>query len=144
MPQVGPLEIAVIFIVALMVFGPDKIPSMARQAGKGMRELRRLQATLRLNLDDVLGDDDDDDDDGTTGRGPGRPPTLPPKDGNDPSADDGGAAGASKAGGKPDGNGAAREPDADNTGTGEGQGGSEREGEGEAAPDPTRSAERGT
>jgi TatA/E family protein of Tat protein translocase len=71
MPQVGPLEILVIFIVALLVFGPAKLPEIGRQVGRGIRELRRLQDSLRRDLDDVLGDDD------SNGAAPA--PSLPPK-----------------------------------------------------------------
>jgi TatA/E family protein of Tat protein translocase len=71
MPQVGPLEILVIFIVALLVFGPTKLPEIGRQVGRGIRELRRLQDNLRRDLDDVLGDDE------TSGAAPA--PSLPPK-----------------------------------------------------------------
>ena len=73
MPQVGPLEILVIFVVALVVFGPKEIPKVARQAAKAWREVQRFQANLRRDIDDVLRDDEDDDYGGTS------PPTLPPK-----------------------------------------------------------------
>lgn len=57
MPSLGPMEIVVIFLVALVVFGPDKLPQLAKQTGRGIRELRRLQAHLRSELDDALGPD---------------------------------------------------------------------------------------
>ena len=57
MPQVGPLEILVIFIVALLVFGPSKLPQIGRQVGRAFREFRQFQEGLRRDLDDVLGDD---------------------------------------------------------------------------------------
>jgi sec-independent protein translocase protein TatA len=59
MPQLGPLEILVIFVVALLVFGPQKLPEIGRQVGKGIREFRRVQEHLRSELDDVLGHDDE-------------------------------------------------------------------------------------
>ena len=74
MPQVGPLEILVIFVVALVVFGPKEIPKMARQAAKAWREVQRFQANVRRELDDALHDDDEDGERGGT-----PPPTLPPK-----------------------------------------------------------------
>ncbi|MBA2326674.1 MAG: twin-arginine translocase TatA/TatE family subunit [Actinobacteria bacterium] len=76
MPQVGPLEILVIVVVALLVFGPKEIPKVARQAAKGWREVQRFQATLRRDIDDVLREADEDDDRGNT---PTPTPTLPPK-----------------------------------------------------------------
>ncbi len=59
MPQLGPLEILVIFVVALVVFGPQKLPEIGRQVGRGIREFRRVQEHLRSELDDVLGHDDE-------------------------------------------------------------------------------------
>jgi len=60
----------VILVVALIVFGPNKLPDLARQLGRGLREVRKLQESLRRDLDEVLADDEQ-----TTSR----PPTLPPK-----------------------------------------------------------------
>jgi sec-independent protein translocase protein TatA len=38
--SVGPLEIAVLAVIALLVLGPQKLPEAARSVGRGMRELR--------------------------------------------------------------------------------------------------------
>ncbi len=40
MPQIGPTEIAIVLVVALLFFGPSKLPGLARSAGKGVRELK--------------------------------------------------------------------------------------------------------
>lgn len=40
MPSIGPLEIAIVLIIALVVFGPKRLPELARSMGKGIRELR--------------------------------------------------------------------------------------------------------
>lgn len=42
MLNLGTGELLVIFLVALLVLGPSKLPDAARQAGKAMAELRRL------------------------------------------------------------------------------------------------------
>jgi sec-independent protein translocase protein TatA len=39
--QVGPLEILVVLIIALLVLGPQRLPDVARSVGKGMREFRQ-------------------------------------------------------------------------------------------------------
>lgn len=61
MPQIGPLEILVILIVALVVFGPSKLPQIGRQVGRGFREFRKFQAGLRDDIEDAFRDDDKDD-----------------------------------------------------------------------------------
>jgi sec-independent protein translocase protein TatB len=52
--NIGPAEILVILFVALMVFGPQRLPEVGRQVGSMMRELRRIQDTVRGELDSVL------------------------------------------------------------------------------------------
>ena len=52
--NIGPAEILVILFVALLVFGPQRLPEVARQVGTAMRELRRMQDTVRGELDSVL------------------------------------------------------------------------------------------
>lgn len=38
--NVGPLEIIVVLIIALVVFGPKRLPELGRSLGKGIREFR--------------------------------------------------------------------------------------------------------
>ncbi|HZP27934.1 MAG TPA: twin-arginine translocase TatA/TatE family subunit [Acidimicrobiia bacterium] len=76
MPQLGPLEILVIFVVALLVFGPSKLPEIGRQVGRGVNEFRRFQQSLRRDLDGMLGDDEAEDQ--TEAARPA--PTLPPRE----------------------------------------------------------------
>ena len=52
--SVGPAEILVILVVALLVFGPQRLPEVGRQVGSALRELRRMQDTVRGELDMVL------------------------------------------------------------------------------------------
>jgi sec-independent protein translocase protein TatB len=50
----GSPEIAVIFLLALILFGPDKLPELARSISKGVRELRKVANEFRsqMRLDD--------------------------------------------------------------------------------------------
>lgn len=52
--SLGPLEILVILIVALLVFGPKRLPEVGRQVGGALRELRRMQEQVRSELGSVL------------------------------------------------------------------------------------------
>jgi sec-independent protein translocase protein TatA len=58
MPSLGPAEILVILVVALLVFGPNKMPDIARQVGRGMREFKRVQQHLKSELRDVVSEFD--------------------------------------------------------------------------------------
>ena len=39
-PGIGPMELIVVLVIALVVFGPKKLPDLGRSLGKGMREFR--------------------------------------------------------------------------------------------------------
>jgi sec-independent protein translocase protein TatA len=40
MPSIGPLELAVVLIIALIVLGPKRLPDVGRSVGRGMREFK--------------------------------------------------------------------------------------------------------
>jgi sec-independent protein translocase protein TatA len=40
MPNVGPMEIGLVLIIALIVFGPKKLPDLGHSLGKGIREFK--------------------------------------------------------------------------------------------------------
>lgn len=44
--NIGPTELLLILVVALIVFGPGKLPEMAGKLGRAVRELRRAQQSL--------------------------------------------------------------------------------------------------
>jgi len=53
--DVGLSEAAVIAFVALIVFGPDKLPVLAKQAAALVKQLRRMANSARDELRDELG-----------------------------------------------------------------------------------------
>jgi sec-independent protein translocase protein TatA len=51
MPNIGPLELAIVLIIALVVFGPKRLPELGKSLGRGIREFKGS----------VTGEHDDDD-----------------------------------------------------------------------------------
>jgi TatA/E family protein of Tat protein translocase len=41
MADIGPWEVLLVLVVALVLFGPSKLPEIGRSAGKTMREFQR-------------------------------------------------------------------------------------------------------
>lgn len=52
---VGLPEFLVIFVVAILVFGPDRLPDFARQAGRFLRQVRQFTQAARDDLRNELG-----------------------------------------------------------------------------------------
>jgi sec-independent protein translocase protein TatB len=48
-------KLLVLGVVALLVFGPDRLPGMAAQAGRALRELRRMAEGAKSELQENLG-----------------------------------------------------------------------------------------
>lgn len=40
MPNIGPLEIGIVLIVVLLIFGPKKLPELGRSVGRGIHEFK--------------------------------------------------------------------------------------------------------
>jgi len=51
MGPVGVQEMVVIFLVALVLFGPKKLPELGRTVGKAISEFRRAQSELKATLE---------------------------------------------------------------------------------------------
>jgi sec-independent protein translocase protein TatA len=59
MPNIGPLEIAIVLVIVLLIFGPKRLPGLGKQLGTGMREFK----------ESITGKDKDDRDDDDDRRG---------------------------------------------------------------------------
>ena len=73
--NIGPQELLLILVIALVVVGPHRLPELGRSIGRGLRELRRAQDDVKRTIQDNLGDE------APTGLGPaagrGRPREVP-------------------------------------------------------------------
>lgn len=52
MPNIGPMELIVVLVIALLVLGPKRLPGLGKQLGSGMRDFKEA----------IAGNDRDDDD----------------------------------------------------------------------------------
>jgi sec-independent protein translocase protein TatA len=41
MPNIGPMELIVVLVIALLVLGPKRLPAAGRSLGEGIREFRQ-------------------------------------------------------------------------------------------------------
>jgi sec-independent protein translocase protein TatA len=74
--NVGPAEIIVILLLALIVFGPKRLPEIGRTVGKGLREFRQATQDVKDELSRTMSDDDEDGDQGKAEPSAGSPPKI--------------------------------------------------------------------
>ncbi|HTI38435.1 MAG TPA: twin-arginine translocase TatA/TatE family subunit [Vicinamibacterales bacterium] len=72
--SVGLPELIIIFTLALIIFGPRKLPELGRSLGKSLAEFKRASNELRNTLDEEIRLDEQ-----RTTR-PSQPAALPPPD----------------------------------------------------------------
>jgi sec-independent protein translocase protein TatA len=59
MPNIGPMELIVVLVIVLLIFGPKRLPGLGKQLGTGMREFKES-----VTGKGDKGRDDDDEDEG--------------------------------------------------------------------------------
>jgi len=57
--NIGPEKLILLFVIALIVLGPSKLPDAARTAGRMIGELRRMSGSFRDEVREVLADPHD-------------------------------------------------------------------------------------
>ena len=62
MPNIGPIELIIVLVIALVILGPKRLPAAGRSLGQGLREFR----------------------DGISGRGGDAPAQIPPREDTGP------------------------------------------------------------
>ena len=59
MGNIGAPEIIVVLVLALLIFGPNRLPQLGRQIGRAMREFRQATSDLKSDFDLALNEDDE-------------------------------------------------------------------------------------
>jgi TatA/E family protein of Tat protein translocase len=52
--SIGPAELILIFIVALLVFGPKKLPEIGRSVGKAIREFKKTSEEIKSRIEEEI------------------------------------------------------------------------------------------
>jgi len=52
--SVGPTELILIFIIALLVFGPKKLPEIGKTVGKAIREFKKASDEIKVRIEDEI------------------------------------------------------------------------------------------
>ncbi len=52
--SIGGTELLIILVIALVAFGPKRLPELGRTIGKGLREFRRASNDLKRSLEDEI------------------------------------------------------------------------------------------
>jgi len=47
MPQIGPLELVIILVLALIILGPGRLPDVGSALGKSIREFRKASSDIQ-------------------------------------------------------------------------------------------------
>jgi sec-independent protein translocase protein TatA len=54
MPNIGPTELVIVLVLALLVLGPKRLPAAGRSVGQGMREFKTSLTGGKAKLEDAI------------------------------------------------------------------------------------------
>jgi TatA/E family protein of Tat protein translocase len=52
--SIGPAELVLIFVIALLVFGPKKLPEIGRSVGKALREFKKTSEEIKSRIEEEI------------------------------------------------------------------------------------------
>jgi TatA/E family protein of Tat protein translocase len=52
--SIGPAELVLIFVIALLVFGPKKLPEIGRSVGKALREFKKTSDEIKGRIEEEI------------------------------------------------------------------------------------------
>ena len=75
--SIGMPELMIIFVIALIIFGPRKLPELGRSMGRSLSEFKRASNELRSTLDEEIRVEEKDPAPPTTPKPKNRPLNTP-------------------------------------------------------------------
>lgn len=57
---IGPMELIIILVIALVVFGPKRLPDMGRSLGKAIREFRNAGKEIQNDITESIDENERD------------------------------------------------------------------------------------
>lgn len=58
--NIGPWELVLVLVIALIVFGPGKLPEVAKSLGKGINEFKKASNEVKQQVQEAVNLDDDE------------------------------------------------------------------------------------
>jgi sec-independent protein translocase protein TatA len=58
--SIGPWELVLVLVIALIIFGPGKLPEVAKSVGKGINEFKRASNEVKQQVQEAVSLDDDE------------------------------------------------------------------------------------
>ncbi len=52
--SIGPAELILVFVIALLVFGPKKLPEIGRSVGKALREFKKTSEEIKGRIEEEI------------------------------------------------------------------------------------------
>lgn len=58
LPNIGFQELIIILVIALLIFGPGKLPDVGKALGKSINEFKRASKDVQKEITDVINDNE--------------------------------------------------------------------------------------
>lgn len=58
--NIGPWELVLVLVIALIIFGPGKLPEVAKSLGKGINEFKKASNEVKQQVQEAVSLDDDE------------------------------------------------------------------------------------
>ncbi len=71
--RIGPMELILILVLALIIFGPKKLPEIGKAVGNALREFRKHSSKAGQELEDAVSGTGDDQKTGKAASDSGQP-----------------------------------------------------------------------